>query len=366
MRSYSRAGLLPGLLSAVLLVAACGGGTDGTGSGASGSGSAAGSGSGSASGAGVGQIEGEGTLTLYNAQHLPLIRALLDGFTKDSGITVRMRSGEDSELANLLVQEGSASPADVFVTENSPAMSLVDSNGGLARLDAATLAQVPSQFAPADGDWVGFAARSTVLVHDRELPAAQLPASIMDLAQPRWKGKVGFSPAGADFQAIVSAVVALKGAAAAEAWLKGLKQNATVYQGNIAVMQAVNSGEIQAGIIYHYYWYRDQAESGQNSVNTALHYFGNQDPGAFLSVSGAGVLKSTKHPQEAQALVRYLTSTGGQTLLSQNDALEYSIASKVPANSVLKPLRELDPPDVEVADLNGPQVVDLMQRAGLL
>jgi iron(III) transport system substrate-binding protein len=352
------------LALAVAVLTGCGGGTDGSGSGASGSGSQ--EGSGSASGDGVGQIEGDGTLTLYNAQHQSLMTALLDGFTKETGITVRVRSGEDAELANLLVQEGTASPADVFVTENSPAMGLVDGKGGFAKLDAATLAQVPARFAAADGDWVGFAARSTVLVHRKALAAALVPASIMDLARPEWKDRIGFSPAGADFQAIVSAVVALKGADAAQAWLKGLKANAKVYQGNIAVMQAVNSGEIDAGIIYHYYWYRDQAESGQDSANTALHYFGHQDPGAFLSVSGAGVLKSTQHPVEAQKLVKYLTGTNGQRLLSQNDALEYSIASKVPANPALKPLSSLQPPDVPVSDLNGPQVVDLMQQAGLL
>ena len=76
----------------------------------------------------------------------------------------------------------------------------------------------------------------------------------------------------------MSAVVALEGEAAAESWLRGLKANAKVYQGNIAVMQAVNAGEIDAGIIYHYYWFRDQAESGQNSAKTALHYFRNRTP----------------------------------------------------------------------------------------
>ena len=364
MPSIPRPAVLAGSLALVLstMLAGCGGGTDGTGSGASGSGSQ----EGSASDAGDGRIEGKGTLTLYNAQHQGLMSSLLDGFTQQTGITVRVRSGEDAELANLLLQEGEASPADVFVTENSPAMGLVDSKGSFAKLDAATLAQVPTRYAAADGDWVGFAARSTVLVHDAKLTSAQLPASIMDLARPEWKGRIGFSPAGADFQAIVSAVVALKGAGAAEAWLKGLKANAKVYQGNVAVMQAVNSGEIEAGILYHYYWYRDQAESGQNSRNTKLHFFGNKDPGAFLSVSGAGVLKSSEHPAEAQALVKYLTGTDGQTLLSKNDALEYSIASKVPANPALKPLSALDPPDVPVGDLNGPQVVDLMQQAGLL
>ncbi|GLX01230.1 iron ABC transporter substrate-binding protein [Microtetraspora sp. NBRC 16547] len=309
----------------------------------------------------------KGTLTLYNAQHDDLIEAMVAGFTKDTGIKVDIRSGKDFELANQLVQEGAASPADVFLTENSPAMGLVDTHGGFAKVDDATLSQVPAQFVPSSRNWVGFAARATVLAYNSTaLTPEKLPASIMDLAKPEWKDKIGIAAAGADFQAIVSAVVAVEGEQAAAEWLKGLKANAKIYQGNSAVMKAVNAGEIQAGVIYHYYWYKDRAESGTNSSNTELKYFGGKDAGAFVSVSGAGVLKSSKHPEQAQQLVKYLTGKNGQQILSASTALEYSIASDVPANPVLKPLSELDPPSVDVSTLNGPKVVELMQQAGLL
>ncbi len=307
------------------------------------------------------------TLTLYNAQHEDLMALMVADFTKRSGIKVNMRNGEDFELGNQLVQESTASPADVFVTENSPAMTLVDSKGLFAKVDDATLAQVPAQFAPIDKGWVGFAARSTVFAYNpAQLKAADLPASIMDLAQPRWKGKVGISPAGADFQAVVSAVLSLKGETATAAWLKGLKDNAKVYQGNGAIMKAVNAGEIASGVIFHYYWYKDQAESGANSNNVKLQYFGNQDPGAFLSISGAGVIKSSKNQAEAQQLVRYLNSAAGQKVLADSTALEYPIGNGAAANKALKPLGELSPPTVDVATLNGPKVVELMQQAGLL
>jgi len=304
---------------------------------------------------------------LYNAQHEDLMTLMVADFTKRTGIKVNMRNGEDFELGNQLVQEGNASPADVFVTENSPAMTLVDGKGLFSKVPEATLAQVPAQFAPADKDWVGFAARSTVFAYNpAKLKAGELPASIMDLAKPAWKGKLGLSPAGADFQAIVSAVLALKGESATVAWLKGLKANATFYQDNGPVMKAINAGEISSGVIYHYYWYKDQAESGANSKNVKLLFFGNQDPGAFLSISGAGVLKSSKHQSEAQQLVRYLNSPDGQKVLSDSKALEYPIGKGAPANKVLKPLTELSPPKIEVSTLNGPKVVDLMQQAGLL
>jgi iron(III) transport system substrate-binding protein len=311
--------------------------------------------------------EAKPTLTLYNAQHEELMKLMVAGFTKETGIKVRMRSGEDPEMANQIVQEGPASPADVFVTENSPAMTLVDSRKLFAKVNPGTLDQIPARYRAADGDWVGFAARSTVFAYNsKRLTAARLPASIMDLAQPQWKGKIGIAAAGADFQAIVSAVLALKGEAATTQWLKGLKANAKIYDENTGVMKAVNAGQLDGGIIYHYYWYQDRAESGANSRNVELHYFGNQDPGAFVGVSGAGVLKSSKHPAAAQQLVKYLTGPNGQRVLATSAAMEYSLSPQVPANPKLKPLSQLDAPAVDIASLNGPKVVELMQKAGLL
>jgi iron(III) transport system substrate-binding protein len=308
-----------------------------------------------------------GTLTLYNAQHEDLVKAMVEGFTKETGIKVNIRSGKDFELANQLVQESSASPADVFVTENSPAMSLVDSKGLFAKVDDATLAQVPGQFVPSSRNWTGFAARSTVLPYNtKALMPAQLPASMLDLAQPQWKDKIGIAPAGADFQAIVSAVQEIKGEAATEQWLAGLKANAKIYQGNNAVLAAVNSGEIQAGVIYHYYWYKDRAESGKSSANTELKFFGGKDPGAFVSVSGAGVLKASKNQAQAQQLVKYLTGHNGQQILANSTALEYAIGKDVTANPKLKPLGELEPPEVDMSKLNGPRVIEMMQKAGLI
>jgi iron(III) transport system substrate-binding protein len=320
-----------------------------------------------ACGSGDTTTSGSGPLTLYNAQHDDLINAMVSGFTEQTGIKVEIRSGDDSELANQIVQEGKASPADVFVTENSPSIDLVAAKGLLSPIDAATLGQVPSQYSPSSGDWVGFAARSTVLAYaPARLTAAELPASLLDLADPKWQGRIGFAPGGADFQAIVSAVLELRGEDATRTWLAGLKQNGQVYQGNTAVMQAVNSGKLDAGVIYHYYWYKDQAESGENSKNVQLHYFGNQDPGAFLSVSGAGVLASSDQQDAAQQLVAYLTSADGQRRSAESTALEYAVGTDVASAGVLPPLAQLQAPAVDPGSLNGPRVIALMQEVGLL
>lgn len=307
------------------------------------------------------------SITVYNAQHEDLLVEMAPLFEKQTGIKVKLRNGPDFELANQLVAEGSRTPADVFLTENSPAMSLVESKGLFSKLPADILDKIPANYRPQSGLWTGWAGRSTVLVYNKDkIAESALPKSIMDLADPAWKGRTSFSPSGADFQAIVSAVLQLKGKAATEAWLKGLKENGTVYQGNNVVMNSVNDGQVDTGIIYHYYWYRDQAESGKNSDNAALHFFGDKDPGAFVSISGAGVLKASKHKAEAQKFVDFLVSKSGQQALANSYALEYPLNPVASLKPPVKPFDELDPPNVDVTKLNGPEVIDLMQKAGLL
>jgi iron(III) transport system substrate-binding protein len=324
--------------------------------------------SGTSAGSGTASSGGSaGSIVVYNAQHEDLVQEMVAGFTKATGIQVTLRNGDDAELGNQIVQEGKASPADVFLTENSPSMALVDRAGLFAKSSATTTANVPASFRPSTGDWTGWAARATVFAYNpTKVPANTVPASIMDLAKPEWKGRFGIAAGGADFQAIVSAVLSIEGEAATKTWLEGLKTNAKVYQGNTAIMKAVNAGEVDSGVIYHYYWAKDRAESGANSKNVELHYFGKQDPGAFLSVSGAGVLASSKHQADAQKLVDYLTSKDGQEILAKSTALEYAIASGVAPNAALKPIADLQAPTVDPASLNSATVVTMMQQAGLI
>ena len=306
-------------------------------------------------------------ITIYNAQHVSLTKEWVEGFTRETGIKVTLRNGSDTELGNQIVQEGAASPADVFLTENSPAMALVDGAKLFAPLPADILAMVPEGFRPSSGHWVGVAARTTVFAYNKKLLTEnQLPASLLDLAAPAWKGRWAASPAGADFQAIVSALLELKGEAATASWLKSMKENVTVYRGNGVALKAVNAGEIPGAVIYHYYWFGDQAKTGENSANTALHYFRNQDPGAFVSLSGAGVLASSTHKHQAEAFLKYVAGKAGQDVLRTGDSFEYAVATGASSNPKLVPLANLHAPAIDPAKLNSKAVTELMTKAGLL
>lgn len=317
--------------------------------------------------AGTARAQDADGIVVYNAQHEGLGIAWADAFTKETGIKVTLRKGSDMEFANQIVQEGANSPADAFLTENSPAMALVDSKGLFEPVAKETLDQVPEQFRPVDGHWVGIAARSTVFAYDKtKLTEDKLPKSLLDLAKPEWKGRWAASPTGADFQAIIGALVQLKGEAEAAAWLKGMKENSKAYRGNSTAMKAVNAGEIEGAVIYHYYYFGDQAKTGENSKNVALHYFKHQDPGAFLSTSGGGVLASSKHKEQAQAFLKWVTGKGGQTILREGDSFEYAVGKGEASNKALVPISDLQAPKVEASSLNNAKVTDLMTAAGLL
>ena len=236
------------------------------------------------------------TLTLYAAQHHQLVDMVIAAFTKQTGIAVKTRFGEAPELAAQIVREGARSPADLYFTENSPELVLLDEKKLLGPVDPATLQAVPAKYSPTDGSWVGVLVRENVLTFDpAKIKEAELPASLYDLAKPEWKGKVAIAPSDADFLPLIAASVALKGRDATLAWLKGLKANAAVFDDDEGVVAAVERGSVATGVINSYYYYRASAEQGAGKTRSQIHHFGSGDLGALLNVSGAAVLKSSKH-----------------------------------------------------------------------
>lgn len=319
-------------------------------------------------GCGGSSSDSAGSLTLYSSQHEPMTEALVEGFEAESGAKVQVRYGEDEGLASQIEQEGDASPADVVLTENTPPLEALAEKELLAAVEPSTLDEVPSQYNSPTGHWVGVAARETVMVYNPDLVAAnELPASILDLAKPEWKGKLAIAPSEPDFVPIVSAITKLDGEAAAKEWLEGFADNAKRYNDNEGIIAAVDNGEVAAGIINHYYWYEAVAEEGKDKVPSKLHYFGNEDPGALVNVSGAGALESSDAPELAQEFLAYLVSVEGQTAITKSGDWEYPLNGEVLPPPGLKPFDSLEPPQVGPADLgDGSEPLELMQQVGLL
>ncbi len=316
-----------------------------------------------------GSSSSKDSITLYNGQHEQTADALVKAFTAQTGIQVKVRNDDEDVLAAQLEQEGAASPADVFYTENSPALAELSGKGLLAPVDASTLAGVPAQYSSPTGDWLGVSARVSMLVYNTDqLTKDQLPTSIMDLADPKWNGKLALAPGETDFQPLVTAITKDKGEAAALAWLKAVKTNGAShdYPDNETIVAKVNSGDIQIGVINNYYWYRLKAQLG-TTMHSALATFAPQDPGYIVDVSGAGILKSSKHQADAQKFLAFLASAKGQQVMADGDSFEYPIAAGVSPADNQPPLSSLQPYPMTMGDLgNGAAALKLLQEAQML
>ncbi|WP_052432586.1 extracellular solute-binding protein [Streptacidiphilus carbonis] len=336
------------------------------GCGSSGSAAAGASATGSGSAGSASSLAGQ-SLTLYSGQHEQTVKTLVADFEKRTGVTVRVRSGDEAELATQLLQEGKASPADVFYAENPPALTVLQEQGRLAPVRPATLAAVPAADSSPKGDWVGVSSRAAAFVAATGTPADTAPpTSVLDLAKPQWKGRLGIAPGETDFSPVVTEVIKSIGVAGATEWLKGLKANAKVYASNEDLAVAVNSGEVQGGVVDHYYWYRLRDEKTAAGTHSKLHYFAKGDPGALVDVSGAAVLAGSKHQQAAQAFLAYLTSVPAQRLIAASESYEYPLAAGVSAKAELPPLTSVGAL-APVADLgDGKQALQLLQDTGLL
>jgi iron(III) transport system substrate-binding protein len=308
-------------------------------------------------------------LTLYSAQHEQVVAMLTDAFTKETGIKVAVRDGEGPELAAQILQEGADSPADVFFTENSPELMLLDENGLLAPVDRSTLKLIPKRYNAADGNWLGVLARENVLAYNpRLIPEADLPTSLMDLDKPAWKGKIAIAPSDGDFLPLVSAVASKYGNAAALNWLNGLKTNAIIYQDDESVVAAVERGAVATGIVNNYYWARLETAQGAAKTVSRIYHFKNGDIGGLVNICGAAILKSSHNQAAAQKFLAFLVSKPAQEMLgASNVDYEYPLAAGVAPNPLLKPFNQLQPPEISLSQLGDDRDAGLLlQQAGLI
>jgi iron(III) transport system substrate-binding protein len=239
----------------------------------------------------------------------------------------------------------------------------------LSKVDASTLAVIPSRYNAPSGDWVGVTARESVLAYNTsKLQPSQLPPSLFDLAKPDWKGRVGIAPSDADFLPLVSAVLALKGQEQTLQWLKGLKTNAQIFDDDEGVVAAVNRGGVAAGVINNYYWARLHAELGDKNTRSAIHHYVNGDVGGLVNVSGAAVMKNAHNADGAQQFLKYLVSERAQALMAKSRvSYEYPLHAGVSPDPLLKPFDELQPPSITFEQLgDDSQAGKLLRQAGLI
>ena len=294
------------------------------------------------------------TIVLYSGRNEALVKPVLDQFSQRTGIAVEARYGSTAQLAAQLAEEGERSPAEAFLAQDAGALGAVNKRGLFAALPAEVTAKVPETYRAKDGKWVGVTARSRVLVYNSSLVAEEdLPASVFDLTDPEWKGKVAIAPTNGSFQAFVTAVRVQHGEEKAKEYFAGLKANdVQIRENNIAIVEDVDAGKVPVGLVNHYYVGEIAKERGTTPDNLAakLHFFPGGDSGAMVNVSGIGVLNRSATDPDVRTLVDYLLGTEAQTYFAEQ-TFEYPVVSGVPAPAYVPPLEDLKVPAIDLNNL---------------
>jgi iron(III) transport system substrate-binding protein len=304
---------------------------------------------------------GGGTVVVYSGREEELVAPLFEQFEEESGVDVQVRYGDSAELAATIAEEGDNSPADVYFAQDPGALGAVEQTGLLAELPDELLERVDERFRDPDGHWVGTSGRARVIAYNTEMVTEdELPESVFDLTAPEWKGKLGVSPTNGSFQAFVTAMRLSEGDDVTREWLEGILANEPkIYDGNTPIVEAAAAGEIELGLVNHYYLYVVREEQPDAPIENL--YLPGDDPGALVSAAGAAILDEAEHPDEAEQLLDFLLSEAGQRFYAEAAAeAEYPLIEGVEPREGLPSLDELEGPELEL-DALGPELERTLQ-----
>ena len=306
-----------------------------------------------------------GKLVIYSGRSESLVAPIIQQFKGATGIDVQVKYAGTSALAATLLEEGGNSPADVFYAQDPGGLAAVSEM--MVALPEDIIAMTPEWARSNDGTWVGITGRARVVVYGTEaLTEADLPDDLWGFTEPRWKGRVAWAPTNSSFQAMVTALRVGWGEERTEQWLRAMLDNDVQnYPKNTPQVAAAAAGEIDVGLVNHYYLYRFIAEEGEDfpARNAHLRAAG---PGAIVLVSGVSILETADNPENAEAFVRFLLSKVAQQYFA-GSTFEYPLVEEVRPSALLTPLEEIGQPDITLADLGdlaGTQA--MLQKVGAL
>ncbi len=305
-------------------------------------------------------------MVVYSGRTENLIGPLLEQFSNESGIAVEVRYDDSANLALLIEQEGDRSPADVFISQSPGAIGFLAGKGLLAPIPEDVLGRVPAQFRNASGLWVGMSGRVRTIVYNPELiDESELPASVFELTDVAFRGKVGLAPENGSFQDFVTAMREIHGDQATLSWLEGMAANdAQSYAKNSAIVEAVGRGEVPIGLVNHYYNLRAIAEDPETV--TRNYFFPDGDIGSLLIATAIGKLSSSDDSEAADELIAFMLGQSAQTFFSQ-ETLEYPLISGVAPSPLLPGLEDIGAATYDFDDLGGglERTKELIGQSGL-
>ncbi len=305
------------------------------------------------------------TLVVYSGRNKKLVSPLIEQAEKDLKLDIEVRYGKTSELTIALLEEGDNSKADVFFGQDAGALGALEQQQRTQVIPSELLEQVDSRFRSPTGNWVGVSGRARVVDYNTKLvKESELPKTIWELTEPKWRGKVAWAPTNGSFQSFVTAMRVIEGDEKTLEWLKAMKANdVKKYGNNTSIVKALGRGEVHVGLVNHYYLPRFTKKDANFPV---AHHFTNGDAGAMVNVAGLAILKSTDQKEDAQAFIKYMVSSDAQKYFASKTN-EYPLAKGVQADASLVPLNKLNPPKIDLSKLDSlKETLKLLEEAGVV
>lgn len=294
----------------------------------------------------------EGTLTVYIGRDEELVAPLIAQFEEETGIEVEARYAATPELAALLLEEGDRTPAQVFLSQDAGALGALADEGLVADIPSELADLIPEGFTSQDDSWIGVTGRARVLAYDsEELAEDEVPDTVDALTGEEWSGEVAFAPGNASTQSFITALRVLEGEEAAAEWVAAMAANdPELTENNLATLDLVNTGQVQVGLINHYYWFRQAAEVGAENMRAQLKFLPG-DPGGIVNVTGAAILQDAADDPDARAFVEFLVSEEAQRYFVE-ETFEYPLLPGVDAPEGLPAIDTLVNPGLDLSDLD--------------
>ncbi len=309
-------------------------------------------------------------LVVYSGRAERLIKPVLDAFQARTGIQVDLLSSGTTELVNRLQAEGQRTPADVLITNDAGSLERARELGLLRPLSMSEIERaIPAPFRAPDNSWVGLSGRFWIVVYNTTRVKPADIRSILDLAEPHWKDRIAIPNSGSEYlQAGVSVIKATYGDEKTKQFLQGLKTNAgtQVYQKSSQIVEAVAKGQVDIGLVNHYYVYRHLATQPAAPIAALIPDQHEGGMGAIMNVAGIGVVKHTRHLAGAKRLVEFLVAETGQKMFADLNK-EYPLHPEVNADPALldrKTFRAATVPLARLAELREPTMT-LIEQVGL-
>ena len=292
-----------------------------------------------------------GKLVIYSGRKESLIGNIVTQFEEVTGIEVEVKWGKTFPMATMIIEEGANSPADVYIAQDPGGLGFLSNAGRLHTLDSDITDRVVDWAKPDDNSWIGLSGRSRVLVHTDGM--TDLPVTLKDLTDPKWKGKLGWAPTNSSFQTMITGMRQMWGEAETRQWLEDMLLNEPIiYPKNTPQVAAAAAEEISIGLVNHYYLHRFMAEEG-TTFNARNLYMSNGGPGSLIMVAGAGIVDTATNVDNAEKFLKFMTSNVAQQYFA-GQIYEYPVVpaeNGVKTHYLIPDLTTLNTPDLSMSDL---------------